>query len=470
MNYDSLVLSGILAVAAWFAARLPNYGVGITIALAGGVILSALGFFSGVAVLSALVLGVIGVGGLLGVAIGRGRKLVRQLCGFGLLLIMILIITSESFTLSHTIRLGILCVGAMVGVIYARKSELIGSFAVLGVLSGTTIVLTWLDRYRTDFPFSYAVLIQVGILCVGLLLAAMVARGRKCIRPLTILSLLIGYGSVAGYGAIKEREYAQRTEARRTEYPLKSLEERLPQNAPTAVGGNPTRLNQLEEEIKWESIATLRTQALKELHDGTVRRFEATPDFGRGRMLKIGPLEPHLPPEPRDAPLQPDYFSPSLKEPLQTSEHLDEKALDRLHEKGIVDFVNPRGFGFVKDRQHVAGFQSHSFSRIPDAGQSWKVVSLELVGLLRHEKPVVYLSTKLPRMDELSDKSVRQLDAFEMTALTELQRGADMHIGEDKDSGRFLGAIRSTKQCIECHGGERGALLGAFTYRLRPSR
>jgi hypothetical protein len=72
-------------------------------------------------------------------------------------------------------------------------------------------------------------------------------------------------------------------------------------------------------------------------------------------------------------------------------------------------------------------------------------------------------------MDELSDKSIRPLDAFEMTALTELRSGADLHIGEGGDVGRFLGAIRSTKQCIECHGGERGALLGAFTYRLRPA-
>ena len=34
------------------------------------------------------------------------------------------------------------------------------------------------------------------------------------------------------------------------------------------------------------------------------------------------------------------------------------------------------------------------------------------------------------------------------------------------DGLRILGAIRAAKQCVDCHGGERGALLGAFSYTL----
>ena len=30
----------------------------------------------------------------------------------------------------------------------------------------------------------------------------------------------------------------------------------------------------------------------------------------------------------------------------------------------------------------------------------------------------------------------------------------------------MLGAIRSAKQCVQCHGGQRGDLLGAFSYTL----
>jgi hypothetical protein len=467
VNNESLVLSGVLVVAALLAAWLPKYGVGTTIALCGGVILAALGFFSGAVVGCALFIGVVCVAGLLGAAFGRSGNLVRLLCGFGLLLCMVLIGKDGSFTRSHAVVGGILCVGVLLGVVFSRKSTLGGCLCVLGVLSSTTIVLTWLDWNRTDFPFTYAVLIQVGVLCIGLVLAAAFNRGRQWIRPLAILSLLIGYGGVAGYGAIKEREYARHNEALRTEYPLTSLEDRLPRTVPTSVGGDETRLEFLEYRIASEG--GWRTHELKELHEGTVRRFEASPGFGRGRTFAFSPAETYLPAEPRDAPLQPDYFSPSLKESHPELQLPHKNSLNHFHTMGILDFVNPRGFGFVKDRQHVAGFQSHGFSRVPEPVGDWKVASVELVGLLRHEKPVVYLSNKLPRMDELSDKSIRQLDAFETTALTELQRGADLHLGEGKDTGRFLGAIRSTKQCIECHGGERGALLGAFTYRLRPT-
>jgi mono/diheme cytochrome c family protein len=30
----------------------------------------------------------------------------------------------------------------------------------------------------------------------------------------------------------------------------------------------------------------------------------------------------------------------------------------------------------------------------------------------------------------------------------------------------MLGAVRSTRQCVACHGGDRGDLLGAFSYAL----
>jgi len=50
-------------------------------------------------------------------------------------------------------------------------------------------------------------------------------------------------------------------------------------------------------------------------------------------------------------------------------------------------------------------------------------------------------------------------------SLATLRKGEDLYVRED----RMLGSIRSTKQCIACHGGERGVLLGAFSYTLRPA-
>ena len=44
-----------------------------------------------------------------------------------------------------------------------------------------------------------------------------------------------------------------------------------------------------------------------------------------------------------------------------------EQTLRDLHEDSILDFVNPKGFGFIKDREHVKGFQAHHFHAMPEA-------------------------------------------------------------------------------------------------------
>ena len=82
-----------------------------------------------------------------------------------------------------------------------------------------------------------------------------------------------------------------------------------------------------------------------------------------------------------------------------------------MHDAGTLDFVNPVGFGFMKDRRHVAGFQSHAFSEVPDSTPRWCVERLDLIGLLLHPEPVAYVSDKLPAMDELRgpDPEARRL-------------------------------------------------------------
>jgi hypothetical protein len=137
----------------------------------------------------------------------------------------------------------------------------------------------------------------------------------------------------------------------------------------------------------------------------------------------------------------------------------------------VIDFVNPKGFGFIKDRRHVAGFQEHQFSRQPDPTQGWALRTLDLVGLVVHEGPVAYVSANLPRMDELRKAPTRPLDPFETAGLAALRRGEDLFVRDTTDGRRrVLGAIRSGKQCLSCHGGERGELLGAFSYTLAGGR
>jgi hypothetical protein len=141
--------------------------------------------------------------------------------------------------------------------------------------------------------------------------------------------------------------------------------------------------------------------------------------------------------------------------------------LQDLHRDSLVDFVHPQGFGYVKDRRHVAGYQAHQFSRAPEPPPPWRLQTLDLVGLVVHEAPVAYVSAHLPRMDELREAPTRSLDAFESAGLASLRGGEDLVVREANGSLRMLGAIRSTKRCVECHGGERGDLLGCFSYTFR---
>ena len=140
-----------------------------------------------------------------------------------------------------------------------------------------------------------------------------------------------------------------------------------------------------------------------------------------------------------------------------------------IHSESVLDFAHPRGYGFIKDRRHVAGFQSHRFTTVPVSGKKsqWAVQRLDLVSLLLHNEPVAYDSDFLPRMDELRGATTRPLDEFEQSSVGKMTRGEDFAIAVSGDRVRMLGSLRSTKQCAKCHGGQRGDLLGAFSYALK---
>ena len=171
----------------------------------------------------------------------------------------------------------------------------------------------------------------------------------------------------------------------------------------------------------------------------------------------------HLPLQPGSR--FPAIWSPGEHERLPAG---DELQLSDLLEESILDFVNYRGFGYFKDRRHVSGFQVHEFSQTPKPARRWKLQSLELVSLLLHEDPEVYVSTHLPQMNKLHNVPTRPLDGFESFALSQLRKGEDLFTSQGGEGVRMLGALRSTKQCAPCHGCERGTLLGAFSYSLSP--
>ena len=127
--------------------------------------------------------------------------------------------------------------------------------------------------------------------------------------------------------------------------------------------------------------------------------------------------------------------------------------------KSVVNFANPEGFGYFQDRRHVGGFESHRFSEVPGPAESWKVERLELVSLLLHDVPVVYVSDKLPAMYGARKQPTRHLDA--------LREGRELYVEQAETEIRMLGAVRASKPCLACHEANEADLLGAFSYRLR---
>jgi hypothetical protein len=266
-----------------------------------------------------------------------------------------------------------------------------------------------------------------------------------------------------------------------TAYPVQSLEGRLPaikqakptDGVPARGAASSQRLNSFEAYLDQEgNSAQYREISLRELHSSAVNRFIQSRGFGVGR-LRFRPTPEAVPlDEPEPIPM-PVYDVEALgnrsteKYPPDKSPNSLRRDTDRLHENSLLSFLNPITFGYVEDIKHVTGFQPHAFRYAPSAPRTWHIDKLELVSLLKHEEPAVYLSEHLPRMSELRDAPTRPLDDFEKQALAALQKGEDVQVQTSPDQIRMLGAIRAVKQCLKCHDVERGYLLGAFAYDLR---
>src|SRR5262249_27714134 len=112
------------------------------------------------------------------------------------------------------------------------------------------------------------------------------------------------------------------------------------------------------------------------------------------------------------------------------------ETLGDLHTSGRLNFLEPERFGLVKDREHVSGFGSHQFDSMLQmplgegkagaAPERWALLRLELMSLLKHERPAIYVSDHLPQMDDLKKSATRTLSPFEDRALKELRNGEDL--------------------------------------------
>jgi hypothetical protein len=339
-----------------------------------------------------------------------------------------------------------------------------GSRAPGGKIVGVCLV------FLVGLPFVGIVLKPVVVLAALLPVAVIIWKGtarRGAFLRLSLGVTLVAFG-LATLVALKDARGFARL---RAAYPYESMEDRVPIPKPslrtTLTAEVLSRLDGMEGHNTFNS----RSDRLRRLHEDAVGLFVDSYGFGVGRMTPPAPTEAYLAaglrnepvpaqPGPRPGPAQ----SPGEWRGVPTGDA--PFLLTKLHVKGVSDFVNSLGFGTIKDRRHVAGFESHRFSVVPE-DKRWRVQTLDLVGLLLHDEPRVYVSESLPRMDELRGAPTRPLDPFETQGLKALLAGDDFVIVRDGDVVRMLGSLRSTRQCVACHGGERGDLLGAFSYALR---
>lgn len=287
----------------------------------------------------------------------------------------------------------------------------------------------------------------------------------------------------------------------RARYPLESMTERL---AYETRGGRSIRLDQPlneqadlrlrnhERQLGMDNTGSfflipgghLPERNLEDLHRSYVHHFVNSPGFGVGRMIRADyrrldlpyyqvPQAPEsltLPPPAYDDPnREKDYHDPWADGKATTSVGPSRDNLQKFHIDGLFNFSNHGHFGYIRNRNEVAGFRPHRFSAMPtfDRASAWKLDSLELISLLKHAEPVAYVSRELPRMDKLREAPVRPLTEHERAMLDGLRRGEDLQVRSVPDRIRMLGAIRAAEQCQRCHEVERGALLGAFSYKLR---
>ena len=270
----------------------------------------------------------------------------------------------------------------------------------------------------------------------------------------------------------------------REQYPFQSLEARLPPppHHKQDVLSN-TALEQLQEfesSITGEIRSHDRDTRLQKLHEGTVEEFVAREGrFGVARIfggyaqsvLALGHEKDGtwIGRNKTSVPQPSSVFSLTAKEfdlvpiPAESSGFL------ALHLHNTLHFANRAGFGAIRDRREVAGFQSHQFNELIEE-KPWKILRIELVGLLVEDRPRVYVTAELPRMQDIRGVPSRALDAFESAGLEKLYAGDALFVRQRAEGVRMLGPIRSAEQCVACHGGKRGELLGAFSYGLRRER
>jgi hypothetical protein len=369
---------------------------------------------------------------------------------------------------------------------------------------GVAGIVALLGLLASIFACSGAVFLPpLVITALILLLGTIVCAGRQSkIAHFRVFTLCAGaIGMLSGIGI--STPYVQHLHKLREQYPMVSLAPRLayeadrkqPKPGQTAASanlyapppqGSPAWANLAVEERDTGSRLSRRTSALERIHASTVEQFIEAPGFGIGRMSHVSdywlekrrkPAGPLTPPPDESSPTTPTGPLLTSSQPFNGAESrlaLNDQ-LTNIHRTGVRDFLNPESLGWVVDRNHVAGFESHHFSNefqpsfVTHSAESpeLELSRLELVSLLKSDRPRVYVSNQnLPQLDQAHEAQTRALNPFETASLALLEKGEDFVFNEHGPHILAFGSLRAGAECLKCHEVQRGALLGAFSYQF----
>lgn len=147
-------------------------------------------------------------------------------------------------------------------------------------------------------------------------------------------------------------------------------------------------------------------------------------------------------------------------------------SLSAMHADYIEAFVHSDGFGMRRVTPMMRLMQG---GELRLDGQRLRVEDVQMVGIARHDPPVVHQGGMLKFQhgeqgpEFLPEVVQRPLNAPELYGMRRLQAGDRIVFIPAPNSESAVGAIRATADCLRCHQSKKeGDLLGAFVYTLRP--
>jgi hypothetical protein len=157
-----------------------------------------------------------------------------------------------------------------------------------------------------------------------------------------------------------------------------------------------------------------------------------------------------------------------------------------MHEYFIERFVDSDGFGSERMGQPSMVSRDHQLRL---AGHAYATSSIDLISLhpgaaLRskvHPAPARFATIAAPTTRpfaytqpfnvtkaHLQESARRPLREPELAAINNLVAGEETVVNERSTPPLLIGAVRASSQCLKCHEGPAGRMLGAFSYSLQP--